>query len=85
MSSSREINNVVSRVNSARTAIADKNTSYQDAAGLSSGRSDIISSIRTANRRLQNKVNSLLTAYGTLNTRLGSLDRAVQTAESKRM
>jgi len=85
MLSSREIDNATTRAISAKSAIAQSNTNYQNAAGLAISRSDIVSSIKTANTRTKNKVNALLTAYNNLNTKLRNLDIAVQRAESKRM
>ena len=85
MLSSREIDNATTRAISAKSAIAYSNTNYQNAAGLVISRSDIVSSIRTANTRIKNKVSALLTTYTGLNTKLRNLDIAVQRAESKRM
>jgi len=84
MSSPNEINNVASMATNAKSAIVNKNTSYQNASGLGNCKGDIAQSIKSANISAKNKVNSLMNSYSSLNTKLTSLSNAVQRAESKK-
>ena len=83
MSSPNEINNVASIATAAKSAIANKNTSFQNAAWLNNCRGDVVSSIKSSNARAKNKVNNLMNAYGALNTKLTNLSAAVRRAKKK--
>ena len=83
MSSPNEINSVASMANNAKTAVVNKHASYQNASVLNNCRGDIVNSIKLANTRAKKKVNTLMNAYSTLNTRLNSLSNAVARAETK--
>ena len=84
MSSQTEINNAASMVVSAKTAITNKNNNYQKAAGLKCFKGDVADSLKIANSRVKNKVNTFINAYGTLNSRLISLDSAAKRAETSK-
>jgi len=84
MPSPNEINSVASMATNAKSAIVNKNTSYLNASGLNNCKGDIASAIKSANISAKNKVNTLMNAYSTLNTKLTNLSNAVQRAESKK-
>jgi len=83
MPSPNEISSVATMTTNAKTAIVNKHASHQNASVLNYYRGDIINSIKLANTRAKNKVNTLISAYSTLNTRLNSLSKAVARLESK--
>jgi len=76
-----EINNVVSVIASAKTAISAKNDDYQKAAELKYFKGDIAGSLKSANTRVKSRMTTLKSAYGTLSSKLTSLGCAVQKAE----
>jgi uncharacterized protein YukE len=80
MSTPNEIKNIAGTASGARSAISQKHSFFDRNAASLDWKGEIGSAFKDANRRVRNKMNTLIRSYGDLNSKLsrlaGSVDRA---------
>jgi WXG100 family type VII secretion target len=83
MSASSEIRSVASTVNTARSAISQKNSTFERGAAAvgSEWKGDIGTAFKDATRRIRSKMNAVSRGYSDLNSRLSRLASSVDRAE----